>query len=167
MLSFFPDAVNQGRLTWRHNSVLNKSTATITKSLSPSQKVDADLPNHLANSSSPSTMPVNISATSDRPDLVMMNEVDKRIAIVELTICRSMPSAFADARMHACLRKEAKYAPRVNDLEQKNYQVSYRTIEIRTQDYFTSSARKPSSPLILIDINLKLLSSFYQCQELQ
>ena len=40
------------------------------------------------------------------------------------------------------MRKEAKYAPLVNDLEQKNYQVSYRTMEIRTLGHFTSSARK-------------------------
>ena len=39
------------------------------------------------------------------------------------------------------MRKEAKYAPLVNDLEQKNYQVSYQTMEIGTLGHFTSSAR--------------------------
>ena len=37
----------------------------------------------------------------------MVNEVDKRIAIVKLTISCNIPSAFEDAHM----RKEAKYAP--------------------------------------------------------
>ena len=43
----------------------------------------------------------------------MVSEVDKGIAIAELTMCRNMPSAFEDA--HMC--KEAKYTPLVNDLE--------------------------------------------------
>ena len=60
------------------------------------------------------------------------------IAIVEQTICRNMPSAFENAHM----RKEAKYTPLVNDLERKNYYVSYRPLEIGTLGHFTSSAWK-------------------------
>ena len=68
----------------------------------------------------------------------MMNEVDKRITIVKLTICRNMPSVFEDVHM----RKEGKYALLVNDPEQKNCHVSYQTLEIWILGHFTSSAQK-------------------------
>ena len=60
------------------------------------------------------------------------------------------------------MRKEAKYAPLVNDLEQKNYYVSYRTLEIGTLGHFTSSARKAikslESGLSKAEITVLLLS---------
>ena len=74
------------------------------------------------------------------------------IAIVELTNCRNMPSAFEDAHM----RKKARYALLVIDQEWKNYHISYQTLEIGTVGHFTSSVRKPSSLLILLYLNLRL-----------
>ena len=70
--------------------------------------------------------PPNISTTSDRPDLVLVS--DTEISILELTICHNSTTGFSKVQG----RKEAKYAPRILDLEERGIMVFFVTLEVGT-----------------------------------
>ncbi len=86
ILSCCPAALDQGRLTWRHDSVLNQLVRSIEGLLEDGQRLFADLPGKLANTNPPATIPPNISSTTDRPDLVVVS--DTEVSVLELTICQ-------------------------------------------------------------------------------
>ena len=75
-------ALNQGRYTWRHDSVLAQIAKGLQKHLPPSVKVYADLDNMRADINPPATIPPNVLITSLRPDIV----ASKEICLLELTV---------------------------------------------------------------------------------
>ena len=122
ILSCCPAALDQGRLTWHHNSVLNHFVHSIAGHLEVDQHLYADLPGRLAIVNPPATIPPSISSTSDRPELVLVS--DAEISILELTIYKNSPSGFNEA----CKRKETKYASLISDLENRGKCVTYASV---------------------------------------
>ncbi len=59
--------LDQGRYTWRHDSVLNKIVEFVNKCDSSQIVINSDL------GDKPWTIPPDILATSDRPDLVIID----------------------------------------------------------------------------------------------
>ena len=98
--------------------------------------VYADHPGRLANINPPSTIPSNISSTSDRHDLVLVSETE--ISILELTLCCNSPSGFSEAQR----RKEENYTPLILDLVERGIHVvvSFVSLEIGTLGHFTKDA---------------------------
>ena len=82
ILNWCPIALEeQGRFTWRHNSVLNHF-ATSLKKISPEYlEILADLPTLWLNGG---TIPPDILTTSFRPDLVLIKRKEKKIKLLEL-----------------------------------------------------------------------------------
>ena len=120
------EALMQGRFTWRHDSVLNVLASSIWKLTPPSSKLFADISSWRASDSPPFTLPTNISTTTSRPDLVLIE--DKMVYILELTV----PSNNKEALHAAYLRKSNKssYLEVINDLENRDLSVVYKTLEI-------------------------------------
>ena len=79
-------ALDQGRYTWRHDSVLQVFVHGLQKNLPPRYKLYADLPGHLASTSLPSTIPPSFSSSSSssRPDIVLIS--DDGIILLELSV---------------------------------------------------------------------------------
>ena len=65
-------ALDQGRYTWRHNSVLNSIIDSIRPALGPSFKLFSDLPGYEAPHGG--TIPPHILVTNLRPDLFIVSE---------------------------------------------------------------------------------------------
>lgn len=79
-----------------------------------------------------STIPTNILVTSQKPDLCIVNETDKNIILMELTI------PFESNINAAHARKSARYEILVNDLENTGYNVEYHPIEIGSRGFITN-----------------------------
>ena len=95
-------ALNQGRYTWRHDSVLSCIVSWLTPTLGEDKCMYADLPGHRASDSPPATIPTDILSTSCRPDLFLC--VGSTIKILELTVCSNTVEGFSNARS----RKQCK-----------------------------------------------------------
>ena len=85
ILNECPEALNQGRFSWRHDSVLNCLVSQVLPKIDGSTKMFADLPGKRASDSTPATIPADISTTTSRPDLVL-------IAGPEVTFLEQSPS---------------------------------------------------------------------------
>ena len=81
VLSACPVALNQGRLTWRHDGIVNY----IAKSVDTSKfSIYADIPEF--NTGAGGTIPPSLTVTSDKPDIVIIDEKKKAAAIFEFTV---------------------------------------------------------------------------------
>ena len=103
ILNFCSVFLNQGRYTWRHNSVLNHLVLALGSAYSASDtppQIFADLHGHL--SSSNSTIPSHVLPTSLRPDLVLLFP-NRKIYYLELTV------PFETNILSARLRKSDRY----------------------------------------------------------
>ena len=138
ILSGCPEALNQGRLTWRHDSVLQQIVKGVTKFLDKGEKAFADFPNLLATSSPPSTIPPELCSTSCRPDLVVWSPDTDEIRILELTVCHNSISSIESARK----RKQDKqpYSELTSDLEMAGHTLFYDTIEIGSLGHYLKSS---------------------------
>ena len=136
ILNGCPTALNQGRYTWRHDSVLQTFAKALVPALSPSETLYADLPGLTASNNPPATIPTSLSTTSDRPDLVIVSGGD--VHILELTIPANTIENLNEARH----RKQAKYQPLIEDLEShpRTMEVSYCTIEVGSLGHYPPSA---------------------------
>ena len=119
-------ALEDGRYTWRHDSVLLKIVAGLRNLLPPSNSIFADLPNLRADESPPATVPPQLLCTSARPDIVICK--DNVVQIIELTVCSNNARAMLEAKR----RKESKelYQALLNDLLRRDIKASYLTIEV-------------------------------------
>ncbi len=72
--------LDQGRYTSRHDSTLNKITEFVN------QVNDSDLIINVDLGEKPWMIPSDLLVTSDRPDLVVIDNIKKCISILELTI---------------------------------------------------------------------------------
>ena len=138
ILNGCPVALNQGRYTWRHDSVLANIVSFLSPLLDKDQQLFADLPGHRASNAPLATIPTDILPTPFRPDLVL--RCVSEIRLLELTICSNTIEGFSNARS----RKQSKqeYAELVGDLESKGYSVTYDTIEVGSLGHYTPSTHK-------------------------
>ena len=136
ILNQCPTALNQGRYTWRHDSVLRSFVKSLTSYLLSSEKLYADLPGKRASNNPPATLPLNLSVSADRPDVVVVS--DRVIRILELTI----PTNNTNHLLQAKHRKEAKYYSLPIDLQSHPdvSSVSYSTLEVGSLGHYLPSA---------------------------
>ena len=80
VLSGCPTALEQGRYTWRHDSILARISSFITTDSESDVEVFCDAGGRAW------TIPPDILPTSDRPDLVILSRKNKSISIFELTV---------------------------------------------------------------------------------
>ena len=80
VLNWCKVALDQGRFTWKHNSVLNHMFHEMRITKLPETTIYADIEGFQINAS---TIPPDIISTSLRPDLVIINRKDKKIELLE------------------------------------------------------------------------------------
>ena len=106
-------SLNQGRFTWRHDSVLSHLT-TVVKSLATNQTEGfADKAGHQIIGG---TIPADVLVSGgkgSKPDLVLINHAQKQIALMEHTI----PLYNGTEKAHK--RKQSAYTYLVISLEEK------------------------------------------------
>ena len=129
-------ALNQGRYTWRHDSVLQTLVKAIIPALGQSETLYADLPGLRSSNNPPATIPQDLSTSSDRPDLVVISGSD--VHILELTIPANTSENLQEARR----RKQVKYQSLITDLEShpRTRKVTYSTIEVGSLGHYPLSA---------------------------
>ena len=125
-------ALDQGRYTWRHNSVLMTIVDNIRGSLADGFAVFADLPGFFA--SHGGTIPPHVLVSNLKPDLLLINESSCTIILLELTC----PWDANIATSHTF--KLEKYSPLVADLSRR-YTVHYYPVEISVRGQVSKSNR--------------------------
>ena len=125
-----------GRCTWRHDSVLQAIARSVKAVLNPTRRLYADLPGLRACSNPPATIPINLSTSSDRPDLVIVSGSD--LTILELTIPANNMENIKNARD----RKMTKHQQLMADLDSHpdTTSVEYTTLEIGSLGHHSSTA---------------------------
>ena len=88
-------ALNEGRFTWRHDSVLLHIASTVKSLATSGTEEFSDLPSSQTNGT---TIPADILVSTgegSKPDLVILNQEGKTIALLELTC--SLPGSATKA----------------------------------------------------------------------
>ena len=125
-------ALDQGRLTWRHNSVLSSMVECVRPLLIEGFSLFADLEGLSAPHGG--VIPPHIHMTNLRPDLFLVNESERVVVMMELTC----PWDANVRRSHDF--KQEKYAPLVADLSQR-FNVFYFPIEVSVRGQITKENR--------------------------
>ena len=125
-------SLDQGRFTWRHNSVLMSIIDLIRPHLSQGMVLYSDMPGYQAPHGG--TIPPHIIATNLKPDIVIIDEDSRKLVIFELTC----PWDTNVDRSHNF--KEEKYAPLVSDLS-RNFTVFNYSVEISARGQITKANR--------------------------
>ena len=122
-------SLNQGRYTWRHDSILRHIVQLLQDSSTNSDiKMYADISDM---TSSGGTIPANILPTSQRPDLFLYNETAKKAVIGELTV------SFEPNIPKAHERKQSRYAGLLSDLNRAGVNTSLVCFEIGSRGLIT------------------------------
>ena len=146
ILNYCSISLNQGRFTWRHNSILNY-LISVLKSVKPvAIEILADLPGLTMNGS---TVPPDILCTGQRPDVVFVERDSKKIALLELTCC------FESNEESANSRKTTTYRDLKSDLEEKGFQVSLVPFEVGSRGNI-NNRNKSAITQILKDFGFKV-----------
>ena len=136
IVNWCPIALKQQRFTWRHNSVLLHLTKEVKKLAIQDIEVFSDLPGHSINGA---TIPPDIfvaSGKGSRPDLVLVNRKEKKIAIMELTCPLEQNVDKANTY------KTTTYTPLKLSLEEKGFQVELLPFEIGSSGHITNHNKK-------------------------
>ena len=80
-----PVALEQGRTTWRHNSILNHITAAMVQNKPDNLEIYSDLPDYCINGSTIPQDILTVPGSGSKPDLVIINRRDRKIVIMETT----------------------------------------------------------------------------------
>ena len=143
-------ALNQGRFTWRHDSVLLQIASTVKSLVTEGTEVFSDLPAFKVNGT---TIPADILVSTgegSKPDLVILNRVRKTIALLELT-CPLPGSA-----LKAHTFKDIKYTQLAIDLEDKGYQVFLVPFEVLSSGHISNQCKESiQNTLRVFDIRVK------------
>ena len=133
ILNICPISLNQGRFTWRHNSVLSTILSGLHDVLSNHSKTTIKVYADLAGSNiAGGTIPPNVLVTSQRPDLVLIDEAKKHILVMELTV----PFEMNIIKAHT--RKMERYGSLVTDLKHiAGYNVQLLCVEIGSRGLIT------------------------------
>ena len=110
--------LDQGRYTWRHDSVLTYIKQFLTSIVPQNSEITSDL------NGTHHTIPADILPSSDRPDLTIVNRVKKTIHIFELTV----PFEHNIDRQHSY--KTNKYASLITDLNSIGYTPIFCAFEV-------------------------------------
>jgi hypothetical protein len=121
ILNWCPKALKEGRFTWRHNSVLSHFITSLKKNAPENLELFADLPNFWLNGG---TIPPDILPTGLRPDLVIINRIERKIDLLELTC------SYETNLEKANIRKAKNYNDLKTDLEKAGWKVTLVPFEI-------------------------------------
>ena len=121
-------ALEQGRFTWRHDSILRSIIAFMDGKLRPGFRLFSDLEGFQAPGGG--VIPPNILTTTLRPDLFLVDEARSLLVLFELT----SPWETNIERSHTY--KEGKYAPLVADLS-RDYTVLQFSVEISARGFIS------------------------------
>ena len=149
-------ALDQGRFTWRHDSVLKSIVSFVNSKLRPGFSLSSDLVGFQA--ATGGVIPPHVLVTPLRPDVFLVNEESREVVLFELTC----PWERNIDRSHSY--KEDKYAPIVADMS-RNYRVSHFSVEISARGLITkqNKARLKSFALKCSDVGSKELKVFLAC----
>ena len=140
VLNFCKCMLEQGRYTWRHNSILSY-IASLCKDIDEAQVfVDLGTNQH----ETVTTIPQNIIPTSQRPDLVIHWPNLKKLLILELTV------PFETNIQNAHQLKTNKYAALVHDLTDKGFAVVFYAFELGSRGYLTADNAQILKSLIYL-----------------
>ena len=126
-------SLEQGRFTWRHDSVLRTLFQSIRGHLRDGYTMFLDISGHQA--SGGSVIPPEVIATSQRPDVVVVNMTAKDVIIFELTC------PFDNNIDTAHAFKMEKYSSLVTDLESLGFKVDLFCVEVSVRGQVTKSNR--------------------------
>ena len=122
-------SLNQGRYTWRHDSILRHIVQLLQ---APSTKSDVKMYADIDGmTSSGGTIPAYILPTSQRPDLFLYNEKAKKAIIAELTV------PFEPNIPNAHEIKQSRYAGLLSDLNRAGVNTSLVCFEIGSRGLIT------------------------------
>ena len=127
ILNGCPTALQQGRFTWHHDSVIKSIFINLKDNLPHDVKIYADLDHWRAEDNPPTTIPPEILSTSSRPDIVIIHNT-REIQILELTVPSNSKSALQNARIRKQNKENYNYL--VNDLKDRKWNTTYHTVEI-------------------------------------
>ena len=117
--------LEQGRYTWRHDSVLNILFQSLKlKTSNKDIDVFCDLPEQYPGIS---TIPNDIIITNQKPDIVILDRKNRKVTLVELTI------PFERNINKAQIRKEDRYKNLVSDISEKDYDTKLITFELSSR----------------------------------
>ena len=133
MVSNCQVALDQGRYTWRHNSVLSNLIRLIRPKLLPNALLYSDLPGFLAPGGG--SIPPHVLVTNQKPDIFIINESSREAVVFELTC----PWDGNISRSHSY--KEEKYAPLIADLSRR-YKTYLFSVEISVRGQVSGDNRK-------------------------
>ena len=142
ILTWCSAALTQGRLKWRHDSVLNHMTQEINKVKPDQVTIYTDIPGKSINGG---TIPADIITTGQRPDIVLFNRLEKKIALLELTV------SFEKNIASANIRKSSRYFNLTKDIVDQGWSAQCVPFEIGSRGHITKKNK--------IDIN-NILSQF-------
>ena len=128
VLSNCSTALNQGRLTWRHNSVLSSIISVVQPLLKNGMTLFSDMPGHQAPNGG--TVPPHILVTALKPDIFVFSETSLDVIVFELTC----PWDSNISRSHQY--KSEKYAPLVADLSRDRI-VHFFSVEVSARGQIT------------------------------
>ena len=131
IVNFCPVSLNQGRYTWRHDSVLQEITKYVKSSVKNGTQVFSDIKGHKINCT---TIPADILVSSgegSRPDLVILDRENKRIALMELTVPLPHNAQAANNK------KLQKYTQLEIALAEQRFQVYLMSFEICSNGHIT------------------------------
>ena len=166
ILSYCSVALEQGRYTWRHNSVLRTIDDFIRPNLKECYELFTDLDGLGAGNGG--TVPPDVLATNQRPDIFLLNRQLRKVIIFELTV----PWDANVVTSHDL--KMRKYASLVNDLSHR-FAVEVFCFEVSVRGQLSKSNkarlksfllqvtghRRPSAVRLITSVSkAALLSSF-------
>ena len=125
-------ALDQGRYTWRHDSVLSSIIACVRPLLNDGFLLFSDLEGYRAPHGG--VIPPDVLVTRLRPDLFLVNESAREVVLLELTC----PWDGNITRSHDY--KQEKYAPLVADLS-RNYKVFHFSVEVSVRGQISKDNR--------------------------
>ncbi len=117
------------RYLWRHNSILSYLYSSALSGNIIDNIIYSDLSN--ANMPGISTIPIDITITTQRPDIVIVNRINSTVTILELSV--PFESNISDTHN----RKLNRYANLIADIESKNFKVNYYALEIGSRGYIS------------------------------
>jgi hypothetical protein len=127
IINFCPVALNQGRMTWRHNSVLNYLFHEIKKEAPENIEIYSDLPGKMVNNAVIPSDILTCSGSGSKPDLVIISRQTNQIALLELTCPLERNLSKANGF------KSNKYSGLQTDLEEKGWKVHLCPFEVSSR----------------------------------
>ena len=125
-------ALDQGRYTWRHNSVLMSIVECIEGGLKDGFRLYSDLDGFQAPHGG--VIPPDVLVTRLKPDLFLVNESAREVVLLELTC----PWDTNVERSHDY--KQEKYAPLIADLS-RHFKVFQFSVEVSVRGQITKGNR--------------------------